>query len=519
MALAKLFSSGLLFASLAASKWIVPGGRWRDNEGNLVNAHAGGVTLDKDTGKFFWFGEYKIEGQEEGGGVSVYSSDDLATWEFHGKALEPIEGHPYISTNMIIQRPKVVYSEPTKEYHVGHFSNSKSTWLQSTNSFQMWWHADNSTYGLLLQGLATSPNISGPYTFVDATAPLGNWSQDFGIFTDYKDGRSYSLYSNGDRREGRDVYISAFNEDITNVTEVVHRFDKYDLEAPTIIQTDKSYYALMSHKTGYRPNNVVAFRADSLAGPWSQPFFISDAYTRTYNSQSGFSLKIEGSEVTTYLYLGDQWDSNSLWESRYIWLPLVIDDEKKSLHVEWHDVYDLDVKTGVVTPIEGTPYYAHDSATTAGAAFRQEATFASGGSIVTGIYGNDSTVTFTGIQGAGEPQWVSFYYQNTDDMGFGDQPGGSPDRIGGKWQLRRVASVVVNGNVQQVETLQPQGIILSTPLQLTLEKSANNTITIGGLWNGFDFKGADIDRIVVYPPEGGPVKCKRGIENVEQRLD
>ncbi|KAK1709833.1 glycosyl hydrolase family 43 protein [Colletotrichum lupini] len=500
MALAKIFSSGLLLASLAAAKWIVPGGRWRDNEGNLVNAHAGGVTLDKDTGKFFWFGEYKIEGQEEGGGVSVYSSDDLATWEFHGKALEPIEGHPYISTNMIIQRPKVVYSEPTKEYH-------------------MWWHADNSTYGLLLQGLATSPNISGPYTFVDATAPLGNWSQDFGIFTDYKDGRSYSLYSNGDRREGRDVYISAFNEDITNVTEVVHRFDKYDLEAPTIIQTDKSYYALMSHKTGYRPNNVVAFRADSLAGPWSQPFFVSDAYTRTYNSQSGFSLKIEGSEVTTYLYLGDQWDSNSLWESRYIWLPLVIDDEKKSVHVEWHDVYDLDVKTGVVTPIEGTPYYAHDSATTAGAAFKQEATFASGGSIVTGIYGNDSTVTFTGIQGAGEPQWVSFYYQNTDDMGFGDQPGGNPDRIGGKWQLRRVASVVVNGNEQQVETLfqrdSHKGIILSTPLQLTLEKNANNTITIGGLWNGFDFKGADIDRLVVYPPEGGPVKCKRGIENVE----
>lgn len=118
MALKKILSSGLLFASLAASKWIVPGGRWRDTEGGLVNAHAGGVTLDPETGKFFWFGEYKVEGQEEGGGVSVYSSDDLATWEFHGLALEPIEGHPYISTDMIIQRPKVVYSEPTGEYHV-----------------------------------------------------------------------------------------------------------------------------------------------------------------------------------------------------------------------------------------------------------------------------------------------------------------------------------------------------------------------------------------------------------------
>jgi len=119
----------------------------------------------------------------------------------------------------------------------------------------MWWHADNSTYGLLLQGLAVSDTIGGPYAFVNATAPLGNWSQDFGIFTDYKDGRSYSLYSNGDRKEGRDVYITSFNKDVTGLDSVVHRFDKYDLEAPTIIQTEKSYYAIMSHKTGYRPNS------------------------------------------------------------------------------------------------------------------------------------------------------------------------------------------------------------------------------------------------------------------------
>jgi hypothetical protein len=87
----------------------------------------------------------------------------------------------------------------------------------------MWWHADNSTYGLLKQGLATSDTIAGPYTFVSATSPMGNWSQDFGLFTDYKDGRSYSLYSNGDRKEGRDVYISRFNESVTGLEEVVHR--------------------------------------------------------------------------------------------------------------------------------------------------------------------------------------------------------------------------------------------------------------------------------------------------------
>jgi hypothetical protein len=77
----------LLLAALSETRYIVPGGRWHDTDGNLISAHAGGIVNDKDTGKFWWFGEYKTESHPEGGGVSVYSSSDLATWEFHGLAL------------------------------------------------------------------------------------------------------------------------------------------------------------------------------------------------------------------------------------------------------------------------------------------------------------------------------------------------------------------------------------------------------------------------------------------------
>ncbi|KAJ0383894.1 hypothetical protein COL922a_009523 [Colletotrichum nupharicola] len=121
----------------------------------------------------------------------------------------------------------------------------------------------------------------------------------------------------------------------------------------------------------------------------------------------------------------------------------------------------------------------------------------------TGIYGNDSTITFE-VEGQGRDQWVSFYHQNIDDMGFGDQPFGQPDRINGTWQLRRISSVVLNGDNGSVHTLYQKdthkGIILSTPLLLPLQRG-KNTITVGGLYNGFDYKGADLDRIVVYPPE------------------
>lgn len=106
--------------------------------------------------------------------------------------------------------------------------------------------------------------------------------------------------------------------------------------------------------------------------------------------------------------------------------------------------------------------------------------------------------------------WVLEINVSPSNIGYRSRPdtistaGGSPDRIGGKWQLRRVSSVVVNGDTENVQTLYQRdthkGIILSTPLLLPL-KEGQNTITVGGLDNGFDFKGADLDKIIVYPAE------------------
>lgn len=82
-----LLTFWLLGVTIVTGKYIVPGGRWHDTNGSLISAHAGGITVEEGTGTFWWFGEYKVEGQVEGGGVSVYSSEDLATWEYHGLAL------------------------------------------------------------------------------------------------------------------------------------------------------------------------------------------------------------------------------------------------------------------------------------------------------------------------------------------------------------------------------------------------------------------------------------------------
>lgn len=79
---------------------------------------------------------------------------------------------------------------------------------------------------------------------------------------------------------------------------------------------------------------------------------------------------------------------------------------------------------------------------------------------------------------------------------------GQPDRIGGTWQLRRFSSITVNGDESKVYRLAQKdthkGTLLAATIRLPLRKGTN-TLRIGGLSNGVDCKGADLDRVVVYP--------------------
>ena len=76
-----------LGATTVLSTYIVPGARWKDTDGNIVNAHGGCVLWDEPSEKYYLIGEYKIEEIPEGDGFAVYSSDDLAHWTFGGLAL------------------------------------------------------------------------------------------------------------------------------------------------------------------------------------------------------------------------------------------------------------------------------------------------------------------------------------------------------------------------------------------------------------------------------------------------
>lgn len=142
------------------NKYIVPGATWLDTDGNILSAHAGGIV--ESNGTWYWFGQNeRLEDHDlfSGNlrhlarltsplaqiltGLNVYSSSDLLNWKNEGRALSPIPGTD-IAPDRVVERPKAVFNELTK------------TWV-------LWFHADNSTYGLLRQGVATSPNVTGAY--------------------------------------------------------------------------------------------------------------------------------------------------------------------------------------------------------------------------------------------------------------------------------------------------------------------------------------------------------------------
>ena len=111
--------------------------------------------------------------------------------------------------------------------------------------------------------------------------------------------------------------------------------------------SDGVYYHFFSQKTGYRPNDNVLYTATNLSGPWSARTMVAPTGTNTWNSQNTFEMKMTGTSATTFIYMGDRWYGDDLGDSRYVWLPITF-GANRTAQVQWHDVWTIDVNTGVV---------------------------------------------------------------------------------------------------------------------------------------------------------------------------
>jgi hypothetical protein len=197
-------------------------------------------------------------------------------------------------------------------------------------------------------------------------------------------GSAYSLYGSGGNND-----ITIFTPDFTNQSHIVFQFSGTNLEAPGMLHSKGLYYHFFSasrrsrpmtdmliysslylisgEKTGYRPNDAQYFTASAISGPWSARKQLTPPGKFTYESQNTFELKIAGTKNTTFIFMGDRWDRDELSDSRYMWQPLVLDEETGVAEMVWHDVWTVDVATGEVGFPQGVGYEAQAGTLTGGA--------------------------------------------------------------------------------------------------------------------------------------------------------
>lgn len=211
----------------------------KDTEGNVVNAHGGGIL--KHQGTYYWYGEKR--GQQASEGVDVYSSKDLIHWKFEALALQHDSTESDIQWGSIIERPKVLYNKKTQQ-------------------FVMWFHLElkGQGYKAAKAGVAVSKNITGPYHYIGSTRPNGNMSRDMTLYQD-DDDKAYLIYSS---RENYDMRAALLSDDYLSVTKNDSLLFSNHREAPAIFKYQNKYDLITSACTGWKPNAANMYVADHI---------------------------------------------------------------------------------------------------------------------------------------------------------------------------------------------------------------------------------------------------------------
>jgi len=317
----------LVVATAAQQRVNVPvhtGEEWNDTDGNKINAHGAGILAYNGT--YYMFGEIKkgitwlVPGQAwedyrvPAGGVSCYSSRDLVNWKNEGVALSAIKGNPNhdLDTSKVIERPKVVYNKITKK-------------------FVMWMHVDANDYSYSQAGVAVSDAPAGPYKYLGSVQPNGQMSRDMTLFAD-EDDKAYLIYSS---ESNKTMHVCLLSDDYLSPTTKYSRITTaVNREAPAIFKYKHKYYLITSDCTGWSPNPATYAVAENILGEWKQlgnPCIGVDANT-TFQSQSTFVLPMPGKKKL-FVFMADRWNKLNLEDSRYVWLPLKMINNKPVIRI------------------------------------------------------------------------------------------------------------------------------------------------------------------------------------------
>jgi hypothetical protein len=324
-----------------------PGMSLKDTDGNLMNAHGGGIIKVCDT--YYLHGEYFLSTTTDNNfnGFSMYSSKDFATWKNEGIIL-PQQASGLLGPNRKGERPHIIKCPATGE-------------------FVLYAHAADTTYQADKEVVyATSPTVNGKYTFKGALTSSGASSSC--MTTEVPPSScSSSLAVHSDMSaltDGSGAWVVTESGVVYTLASDCHSWTgskSYGtvngttggIEAPTVFKAGNTFYWLGSDKTGWRANDDFYSTAPSMSGPWTYQGYLAPQGDLTWMTQTTWVMPVVGSAGTTYVYWGDHWygtestahpgQHNNL--ATYVFQPLIFNGTQISLptyKVSWK----LDVGAG-----------------------------------------------------------------------------------------------------------------------------------------------------------------------------
>lgn len=344
-----------------------PGKLWFDTEGDLINAHGGGILYHQ--GVYYWYGEHK--GEESCAayvGVTCYSSRDLYNWKNEGVAFSVSQtpGTP-TESGCILERPKVIYCPKTGKFVMYFHLELKGRGYEAANVGVAQSDTPTGPFTLLKngrvnagrwpEGMTAQQKASKSYEtdmdwwtdawykegkegmYVCRDFKGGQMSRDMTLYVD-DDGKAYHIYSS---EENLTIQIAELTDDYTGYTGKYVRVDPSGLnEAPAIFKHGGKYYMVTSGCTGWAPNEARLHVADNILGPWTRlpnPCRGENAEL-TFLGQSTYILPVQGME-DTFIFMADLWKPENPIDGRYIWLPITFGPDGLPI-IEWQEEWAIE---------------------------------------------------------------------------------------------------------------------------------------------------------------------------------
>ncbi len=311
-----------------------PGKPWYDLDGNLIQAHGGGIIFHQN--KFYWHGENRDPNSPAA--VSCYSSTNLYHWHLESHPILKQQIEERFGARTFVERPKVAYNPRTKK-------------------FVFWMHLDRPGYNFARAGVGISDSPTGPVTILHAIRPItndfnfpsndpnqqksfGGTFRDMTLYVD-SDTNAYVFYAS---ENNATMYVVRLNDEWTGPAQPALEGKTWARilvgqmrEAPVVFKHQNIYYLITSGCTGWRPNAASLAISTNILGPWQvvgNPC-VGPLADTTFNSQGTFALPIPN-KPGKFIFLADRWNPSNLAISTYVWLPLTV-TSPGTCKIEWQD--------------------------------------------------------------------------------------------------------------------------------------------------------------------------------------